>query len=682
MKALGRCVALLSLWLVSACATLQVEPLPEPIRPPKSLPASAVSEESTLPSQEKPPEELRTTRTPGVVIQRTVAEGIADRLGEDLKGDPVRVSFHDVPLIPFINEVFGEELGMSFVISPGLREKTDLVTLKLTEPLPPRQLFATVRRVLQEYGVDLWEAEEGILTFLPSQESESRDIPLLISGRALPEIPPTHRIIFQLVPLKVVRGPQVRGLLKDAFDGRHLKILEDPDRNALLLKGNANMIAQALAMIEVLDQPLLRGQYSTIIEPFFLKAPELADALNAVLSAEGYKSSLNVGAGGAVILLALESLNRVVAFAADQGTLEHIKEWARVLDAQREESVEESVFIYEVQNTQAEELTATLNQMFGAVLTPKPQESVEEGSSPPPGQASGRIVVDRNRNMLLFRGTAKQWAELRSVIKKLDKAVPSVLIEVLIAEITLTDEEKTGLEFLLRGAVGDRGLTGGTLGGLGLSAQGLSFTLDSFGQTRAVLNLFFKEDKVVIRSRPRLLVKSGETANIQVGNEIPVIVQISEEERQVGGSTNVLQDISYRKTGVQLEIKPIVQANGLVDLWISQELSEARPTLATSLEGSPTILNRQISTSLTLRDGGSLLMGGLISGNRSAALSGVPYLAQVPLLGRLFRSDALQEDRTELVIMVIPYVIADHKEGWELTRQIREQLDLHRELSQ
>ena len=340
------------------------------------------------------------------------------------------------------------------------------------------------------------------------------------------------------------------------------------------------------------------------------------------------------------------------------------------------------MYIYEVQNTQAEELTATLNQMFGAVLTPKPQESVEEGSSPPPGQASGRIVVDRNRNMLLFRGTGKQWAELRSVIKKLDKAVPSVLIEVLIAEITLTDEEKTGLEFLLRGAVGDRGLTGGTLGGLGLSAQGLSFTLDSFGQTRAVLNLFFKEDKVVIRSRPRLLVKSGETANIQVGNEIPVIVQISEEERQVGGSTNVLQDISYRKTGVQLEIKPIVQANGLVDLWISQELSEARPTLATSLEGSPTILNRQISTSLTLRDGGSLLMGGLISGNRSAALSGVPYLAKVPLLGRLFRSDALQEDRTELVIMVTPYVIADHKEGWELTRRIREQLDLHRELSQ
>ena len=127
---------------------------------------------------------------------------------------------------------------------------------------------------------------------------------------------------------------------------------------------------------------------------------------------------------------------------------------------------------------------------------------------------------------------------------------------------------------------------------------------------------------------------------------------------------------------MQLEIKPLVQANGLVDLKISQQLSEARPTAATSLAGSPTILNRKISTSLTLKDGGSLLMGGLISGNQSSGQGGVPFLGQIPVLGRLFRSDALQEDRTELMIMVTPYVVADHEEGWELTRRIREQFNL------
>ena len=684
MNTFRLCMALLLIpWLLVACAGLKVEPFPEPIRPPKALPASVPSEEDAPPSHEEPREALRTIRTPGVVIQRTVAEGVADRLGEDLEGDPVRVSFHDVPLVPFINEVFGEELGMSFVISPDLRDKTDLVTLKLTEPLPPRQLFATVRRVLREYGVDLTEVEEGILTFVPSREIASRDVPLLISGRALPEVPATHRVIFQLVPLKVVRGPQVRGLLQDAFDNRDLKILEDPDRNALLLKGRMNMVAQALAMVEVLDQPLLRGRHSTIIEPVFLEATELAGALNSVLRAEGYESSLGGGAGGSLILLAFESVDRLAAFAADQSTLEHVKAWARTLDARRKDAIEEAVFTYKVQNTQAEELTGTLNQLLGAVLTSKPQASEEGSPSAGHAQAGDRVVVDKNRNMLLFRGTGKEWAEIRRVIEKLDKSVPSVLIEVLIAEITLTDEEKTGFEFLVRGALGSLGLVGGTRGGgLGVSTQGLSFTLDSSGETRALLDLFYKDDKIVIRSRPRLLVKSGETANIEVGNEIPVITQISDEARQVGGSTNVLQDISYRKTGVQLEIKPIVQANGLVDLEIHQQLSEASTTAATNLPGSPTILNRQISTSLTLRDGGSLLMGGLISGNQSAGQSGVPYLARLPLFGRLFRSDAFQEDRTELVVMVIPYVIADHEEGWEITRRIREQLELHTELSQ
>ena len=683
--------------LASGCSTVEVEPFPEPLRPPRPLPAvTTAAEEAPSPSEDTRTGP-RTTRAPGVVIQRTVAEGIADRLGEDLAGDPIRVSFHGVPLIPFINEVFGEELGMSFVISPGLREKTDLVTLKLTEPLPPRQLFATARRVLREYGVDLREVEEGILSFAPSQEIASRDVPLLVSGRTLPEVPASHRTVFQLVPLKVVRGPQVRGWLLEAFERRDLEILEDPERNALLLKGNADTIARALAMVEVLDQPLLRGRHGLIIEPLFMQATELADALNSILRAEGYQSNVGVGRGGSVVLLAFEGVDKVVVFALDEATLNHIEEWAEALDDSRKDSIEEAVFTYEVRNTQAEELVETLNRMLGMGVGPaaprqpggeerareartEDAESRETRRSPAAGPVGGRIVVDRNRNMLLFRGSGKEWAEIRMVVERLDRAVPSVLIEVLIAEVTLTDEERTGFEFLLRGALGSRGLTAGTRGGLGVAAGGLSLSLDSAGQTRAVLNLFYKDDRVVIRSRPRLLVKSGETASIDVGNEIPVVTRITDSEQQTEGTTNVLQEVSYRKTGVQLEIKPLVQANGLVDLAISQQLSEARPSADTSLAGSPTILNRQISTSLTLRDGGSLLMGGLISGNQSGGTTGVPVLGRLPVLGHLFRTDSVQEDRTELMVMVTPYVIADHEEGWELTRRIQEQLDLHIEI--
>ena len=679
--------ALAAATLATACGTLTVDPFPEPIRPPKEDTAPPAGAEATASGEEDAERRgLTISKIPGVVIQRTVAEGMIEELGQNLTGDPVKVSFHEMPVVAFIDAVFGEQLSMSFVISPGLQDKKDLVTLRLTEPLPPAELFLWARRVLRTYGVDTRE-EGGVLTFFVSDEVASPEIPLFISGRALPEVPDTHRVIFQLVPLHIAGPDFVVAWLEQAFKGQDLKIVEEPDRNSLLMQGGADVLARAIDMLEVLDQPMLHGQHGYILEPDFLPARGLADELTTVLIAEGYM--VTVGrAGGAVSMLPLEASNKIVVFANDPAALDHVEEWARILDAEHRDTVEEALFTYEVRNTQAEEMTTTLNSMLGGVGATSPaafQAQAQPGGAAPGQQifggavTAGRIVVDKNRNMILFRGSGKEWADILEVIEELDKPVPSVLIEVLIAEITLTDMEKSGFEFLARGTIDGRNLQGGTLKALGVGAGALSMALDSSGQTRAVLNLFYKDDRVVIRSSPKLFVKSGGTATLDVGNEIPVITQISDEARQVAGSTNILQDVSYRKTGVSLEISPIVQANGLVDLEISQELSEAQPAANTSIAGSPTILSRQISTSLTLKDGGSLVMGGLIANNRSAGQTGVPVLGQIPVLGRLFRSDSLQEDRTELLIMVIPYVVTSHEEGSVLTEELKQQLDLHGE---
>ena len=668
--------------LLTACGTLTVDPFPEPIRPPKETPqteALAAADGAAAGGEESGPEGFTQSNIPGVIIQRTVAEGIIEQFGENLTGDPIKFSYHEIPLVGFIDAVFGELLNLSFVVSPGLQEKQDLVTLRLTEPLPPAELFLWARRALRTYGVDIRE-EGGRLTFFESDEIASPEIPLLITGKALPEVPATHRTIFQLVHLRVANPNFVSAWIKRAFSGQDLEIDYESGRAALFLRGGAEIIAQAVDMIEVLDQPLLQGKNGTILHPVFLDVASLADELAEVMLHEGY--DIGVGRTAAVTLLPLETSNKLVVFVNDPAQLAHVEAWARILDAEHRDTVEEALFSYEVRNTQAEEMTETLNSVLGQELRAPPGG----GGGLPAGQqapaaaiSAGRIVVDKNRNMILFRGSGKEWADVLQVVEKLDKPVPSVLIEVLIAEITLTDQEKSGLDFLFRGAVDGRGVQGGTLDGIGVGAGGLSLALDSSGQTRAMLNLFYKDDRVVIRSSPKLFVKSGGTASLDVGNEIPVITQISDESRQVAGSTNILQDVTYRKTGVSMQISPIVQANGLVDLVISQQLSEAQPGANTSLAGSPTILNRQISTSLTLKDGGSLVMGGLIANNRSAGQTGVPVLGRIPGLGRLFRSDSLQEDRTELLIMVIPYVVATHAEGSALTEELKQQLDLHRD---
>ena len=666
--------------LATGCSTLTVDPFPEPIRPPKEAPeAEAVADSATPGGEESPPGSFTKSDIPGVVIQRTIAEGIIEQFGEDLTGEPIKVAFHETPLVAFIDAVFAEQLNLSFVVSPGLQDKKDLVTLRLTEPLPPSDLFFWARRTLRTYGIDIRE-EGGILTFFESEEIASPEIPLLITGKALPEVPDTHRTIFQLVHLRVASPNFVSAWIRRAFQGRDVEIDYESGRGALFLQGGAAIIAQVVDMIEVLDQPIFQGKNGTILHPAFLDVSTLANELTTVMQHEGY--DIGVGRTAAVTLLPLDASNKLVVFVNDPSQLKHVEEWARILDAEHRDTVEEALFSYEVRNTQAEELTETLNNVLGQEL----RASVGGPGGAVPGQpvpaaviAVGRIVVDKNRNMILFRGSGKEWADVLQVVEKLDKPVPSVLIEVLIAEITLTDEEKSGFDFMFRSNVDGRNVQGGTRGAIGVGAGGLSLALDSSGQTRAMLNLFYKDDRVVIRSSPKLFVKSGGTATLDVGNEIPVITQISDEARQVGGSTNVLQDVTYRKTGVSMQISPIVQANGLVDLEISQELSEAQPGANTSLAGSPTILNRQISTSLTLKDGGSLVMGGLIANNRSAGQTGIPVLGQIPGLGRLFRSDSLQEDRTELLVMVIPYVVATHAEGSALTEELKQQLDLHRE---
>ena len=674
-------LAVVASLLVAACSTPPVAPFPEPIRPPKPIPEQEAIDVPTAEEREAEAGSQRVTPAPSIPMGPSVVDVSLRRMGEDLKGPPIGVSFNDAPLPVFINEVFNERLGLSFHISPGLSEKTDLVTLRLADPVPPAQLFDAARRALRYYGVDIVEEEDGVLTFVAGQDTATGDIPLLVSGRTLPEVPSTHRTVFQLVPLHVVGPQQVRGMLQRAFGGRELAVEQDPYRNALLLIGNGAVIAHALAMIEVLDQPLLRGRTGVIIETQYLDAKKVAEDLRGMLKAEGY--IVDVGSGASrigVLILPLESINKLVAFASDERTLAHIQEWAITLDRRREQSVDDAWFTYRVQNAQAADLVNTLNQVVSTGAGRGSEEGDSTASRITSSRSRGRVVVDETQNIILYRGSGREWAQLRTVIEELDKPAPMVLIEAVIAEISLTDQDGSGIEFLARAALdGGRNAQIRTLDALGVQANALSLTVDSAGNTRALLNLFYEDSRVIIRSMPKIVVRSGEAATFASGNDIPAIVQIADSGTQIGGTTALLQQVSYRQTGVDLAVTPTAQANGSVNLVINLSLSEARPSASTSLTGSPTVLQRRLDTTLTLRDGGSTVMGGLVSDNRSIGQTGVPGLGRVPVLGRLFRVDTASRDRTELLVMVIAYVIADHDEARDLTERLKEQLELHRQ---
>jgi len=286
----------------------------------------------------------------------------------------------------------------------------------------------------------------------------------------------------------------------------------------------------------------------------------------------------------------------------------------------------------------------------------------------------GQLAADTVRNMIVFQGDAQSWRALQGVLARLDQPARQVLIEVTVAEVTLTDELTHGVEWALRN-ISVEGMSGpltalagdATAGGLRWAA------LSSSGQVRATLNMFAKDSRVTILSTPRILVKSGEAASIDVGTEVPIITSqaTAPDLPNNGNQSSILQSVQYRKTGTLLDIEAVVHSGQRVDLKVSQEVSEAVKT-DTSEISSPSILSRSLRTVLSLADGQSTLLGGLISSSRADGKSKVPLLGDIPLLGRAFQNRTKSSVRTELLLLITPYVLEDSTQVEEVTRAVRE----------
>lgn len=697
-------LSLLSLALaLSGCAIdPSPTPLPEPIRPPQqqqaydaNLKQGSVRDEQTLKAQ-------RFQTTPGQVrTGPTYVEASADVLGQNLSGPAISLNLNNFPLPAFINEVFGNRLGLSFSVAPALQAKTDLVSLRLSDPQPPADLFATARFVLADYGVAVTE-REGVLYFQPADNSANDNLPLLVSGSALPDVPMSHRPVFQQIPMRVVRSDSMLVWLKDMFTGTSLQVSSDPLRNTIMLRGPIELIRQASQAVELFDQPALKGSHSLAISPVYSDAEALGSALVKVLQAEGYDVSENPPLGG-VVVLKLKELQRLIVFAADPAILTTARHWVELLDRQSQEQVENGLFVYQVRNTQAAGIATMLGALgYSATIpatglndsntssatgerlgsltggsTQASRSTSTSGSSPTTIEGrpeQGNVVVDANRNAIIYKGSGQQWLQLRPLLEELDRPVPSVMIDVLLAEVNINDREGLGIDWRnITASLGGKELLIGTANGLGASGLNIS-ALNSAGQTKAALNAFYENRQAVIRSSPKLMVRSGQEARIEVGNEIPVVTGTTQSTET--GSAPITQTVQYRKTGVLLSIKPTVQASGVVDLQVSQELSESTDT-STGENLTPVINNRKVETTLTLRDGGSVMLAGLISSNKGRGDTGVPLLGDLPWVGNLFKSQNASENRTELIVMIIPYIIRDFDEAQSLTRSYQDRLPLN-----
>jgi general secretion pathway protein D len=318
---------------------------------------------------------------------------------------------------------------------------------------------------------------------------------------------------------------------------------------------------------------------------------------------------------------------------------------------------------------------------------PRPATPAAPGAKP---EEQLRIVPDPGTNSLIIYGTVQEFQNIKNILKELDIIPRQVLMDVMVAEVTLTGSESFGVEYELfrkynpsifgqtfesQGAVRSGIFNQATRPTTENSPfaqflNGISGVAGRGNTIRAFISALATDNRAKILSSPSVLATDNRPARIQVGREIPVL---SSQAQSIVGDSPIVNSVQYRNTGVILTIIPQVNSQGLVHLQVKQEVSDVgAPSFGNT--NSPSFTTRDAETTAVVQDGDTLAIGGIISDTTRRDRSGIPYLMDLPVLGRLFGTTNDTSDRTELVMLITPHVVRNRDEAQQVTEGFKDKL--------
>ncbi|WP_421860391.1 secretin N-terminal domain-containing protein [Oceanicaulis sp.] len=567
----------------------------------------------------------------------------------------INVTLPPQPLPVFINTIFSDILEQPFSLGPNVAERQELISLRSVNDMAPATFLALIEQALQDYGLGV-TYNEGLFRIVELSELRAQ-MPRFIRARAHASVPSDLRPVVQFVELQAIDAADMQQILQQAFPDRDvLTINNNRLLNTLTLSGLAEDVNAAMSIVQEMDELRFAGTQVVTVRVRNWDAAELAASMSQIMTLEGYMVGVGVNAPRTLTLLPLDFTNQVMIFAASRDLADRALALAVRLDREAFNGEVRTAHVYQAQNTEATmlaEIIAGVMGVTGAGGTGGVPETSSTGASSG-GEGGGNprfenITVDEQGNRVIYYGTQAQYDEFVSLARQLDTPVPEVMIEVTIAEVTLTDDSSYGLDAVFDSEIAPTFSTSLTSNG---SFSGTVRT----GQVTLNASATANNSQVNVLSTPRIVARSGTEATVQVGNDVPIITTQRAANSQSSGSTDVLQTVQYRSTGVLLSVTPRVFSGNRIDLEISQETSAAEANNNSSIS-SPLISTRSMNSQLSLQDGQTAVLGGLIENRFTRGNSGVPLLKDVPFLGTPFRNETLNATRTMLVVLVTPFVL-------------------------
>ena len=484
-------------------------------------------------------------------------------------------------------------------------------------------------------------------------------------------------------------------------DGSTLRV--DAARNVLILGGPRFRLEELLATVRTFDVDWLKGMSFALFRLEYADAVTMVDELEQIVGA-GSDTPL----AGIVRLLPIERLNAVLVITHRPDHIASVRALIEQFDLGVEGSGGRRLFVYEVENGKAENIAASLQQIFGtgevadeatrqgglpadsvfrsatSISRPVPQpgasivgqarspDSASEGDGIAADQQGDiKVIADTDNNSILVLASQEDYRSIEAAIRRLDVAPRQVLIEATIAEVSLSDNLNYGVRWFLEKSDWELGFNAPVPTGAGGEGLTLAF-FDQDSSVRAFFDLLSANSNVKFLSTPQVMVLDNQTATIRVGDQIPVTTRSSQSTSNPDAP--IVTEVQFRDTGTLLTVTPRINAGGQVTLEISQEVSLPGSSPAVGGGGNVSIAQRTINSSVTVQSGQTVVLGGLILENTTEGKSGVPILQDIPFLGNAFSSTTQDVFRTELLITVKPQVITNSSEMRRATEDLRHQM--------
>lgn len=610
--------------------------------------------------------------------------------------------------------ILGDILRESFTVHPQVQGTVSLRTIK---PIPRKDVLATLEMLLRQNGAALIR-EDALYKIVPAAIAGRGSVTPQL-GSATTPLRPGYNVV--IAPVRYIGAKEMARLL-EPFVVDQSAVRTDEIRNLLILQGTQRELRHLLETIDLFDVDFLAGMSVGI---FPLQGADVKALVTELDKVFGPQASGPLA--GIVRVIAVERLNALLIVTTQPQYLKLAETWIERLDRAGGSAGGTRLYVYSVQNGKAENLASLLSEIFAAKSTaPVTPVSLAPGSRPaqiqsapamgqpaspvtPPltpaaaaplrtsFEGSGsvvskdvRVIADKDNNALVILASPADYDKIESAIRKLDVVPRQVLIEVLIAEVTLNDELEYGIDWFINARSGqsmggsgvlEPNVTRGTmnLGGLPPTPTGavpgyagLQLINSLGGDVRAVLNAVGKDSRLRIVSSPTLMVIDNQKAQILVGDKVPTL---SSTQSGVTTGTGVISNINYLDTGVLLTVTPRVNAGGRITLEISQEVSAASRTESSTID-SPTLTRRSAQSVVTTQSGETLVFGGLIQTQRTFGTRGLPLLSKIPILGGLFGSQTFSDKKTELILLITPKLVADMSHAREALDEMRRKMPM------